>query len=152
MVLSFLNSLGPAVGNHLWQSTVFVAVVWVVALVLRRNSARVRYGLWLVGSVKFLMPFSLLIGLGGLLPRPSRVVVAAPVYSAVDSVGLPFSEMNFPVDTSAGDPCLASETWGTQLVAGCDCWGLGVWCGGGVDGVAGAVVAGCGGCATGAAG
>jgi bla regulator protein blaR1 len=95
--LTYLTSLGPAVGNHLWQSTVFIVVVWVVALLLRRNSARVRYGLWLVASAKFLVPFSLLIGLGGLLPRPTRVGVAAPVYSAVDSVGLPFSEMTGPV-------------------------------------------------------
>ena len=33
-------------------------------LMLRRNRAAVRHGLWLAASIKFLIPFSLLIGLG----------------------------------------------------------------------------------------
>ena len=37
---------------------------------LRKNQARVRYRLWLAASVKFLIPFSLLISLGGHLARP----------------------------------------------------------------------------------
>ena len=67
----WLSSIGPAVGNHLWQSTVFIAVVWVATLLLRRNQAWVRYGLWFAASVKFLIPFSLLVGLGSLLPSRS---------------------------------------------------------------------------------
>ncbi len=68
--------------------------MWLVAWMLRRNPARVRYGLWLVASWKFVVPFSLLVGLGGLLPRHPVTVVATPgaVYSAVDAVGQPFSE------------------------------------------------------------
>jgi len=50
--------------NHLWQSTVFACVVGLLTLLLRRNRAAVRHGLWLAASVKFLAPFSLLIGLG----------------------------------------------------------------------------------------
>src|SRR5207248_3741924 len=46
-----------AVGNHLWQSTLFVAAVGLAALALRRNSASVRHTLWLAASVKFLVPF-----------------------------------------------------------------------------------------------
>ena len=57
----WLSSIGPTVGNHLWQTTVFAAVVWLTTLFLRRNQARVRYGLWLAASVKFLIPFSLLV-------------------------------------------------------------------------------------------
>ena len=87
----WLDGVGAGVGNHLWQSTAFAAVVWVVALLLKKNQARVRYGLWLAASVKFLIPFSLLIGLGGLLPRPRHSVVTMPVYSAVDAVGVPFA-------------------------------------------------------------
>ncbi len=51
--------------NHLWQSTLFAAVVWLLTLALRRNRARVRHGLWLAASCKFFVPFSLLIALGG---------------------------------------------------------------------------------------
>ena len=88
----WLSSIGPAVGNHLWQSTAFAAVVWLATLLLRRNQARVRYGLWLAASVKFLIPFSLLVGLGRLLPKPQHVVVAMPVSYAMDTVAQPFTE------------------------------------------------------------
>jgi beta-lactamase regulating signal transducer with metallopeptidase domain len=88
----WLSSIGPTVGNHLWQTTVFAAVVWLTTLFLRRNQARVRYGLWLAASVKFLIPFSLLVGLGSLLPKPHHVVVAMPVSYAVDTVAQPFTE------------------------------------------------------------
>lgn len=50
--------------NHLWQSTIVVGVAWLLALALRRNQARVRYWVWMAASVKFLLPFALLIGAG----------------------------------------------------------------------------------------
>src|SRR5580658_5354933 len=49
---------------HLWASTVFAGVVALLTLMLRQNAARVRHWLWLAASVKFLIPFSLLVGLG----------------------------------------------------------------------------------------
>jgi hypothetical protein len=48
--------------NHLWQSTFCVAVAWLLTLGMRKNRAAVRYGLWMAASVKFLIPFSLLVG------------------------------------------------------------------------------------------
>ncbi|MGC2581619.1 MAG: hypothetical protein WA399_05930, partial [Acidobacteriaceae bacterium] len=56
--------------HHLWQSTVFAGGVWLLALALRRNAARVRYRLWMAASLKFLVPFSLLMALGARLPWP----------------------------------------------------------------------------------
>ena len=53
-----------ALMNHLWQSTLFVIVVWLATLALRKNSARVRCWLWTAASVKFLVPFSMLVSLG----------------------------------------------------------------------------------------
>lgn len=50
--------------NHLWQSTVFAFAVALVAISFRKNRAELRYWLWLSASLKFLVPFSLLIGLG----------------------------------------------------------------------------------------
>ena len=50
--------------NHLWQSTLFVVVVGLLTAMLRKNRGRVRYGLWFVASFKFVLPFSLLLGLG----------------------------------------------------------------------------------------
>ena len=53
-----------ALMNHLWQSTLFVIVVWLATLALRKNAARVRCGLWTAASVKFLVPLSMLVSLG----------------------------------------------------------------------------------------
>jgi beta-lactamase regulating signal transducer with metallopeptidase domain len=53
-----------ALVNHLWQSTLFVIVVWLAALALRDNGARVHYWFWTAASVKFLVPLSLLTRIG----------------------------------------------------------------------------------------
>ncbi|MBA2587548.1 MAG: hypothetical protein H0U98_02885, partial [Alphaproteobacteria bacterium] len=50
--------------DHLWQSTLVAVVVTLLTLLFRRQSARVRHGLWLAASLKFLLPFSLLAALG----------------------------------------------------------------------------------------
>jgi bla regulator protein BlaR1 len=54
----------PAIENHLWQSSLFTFAVWLLTLMLRRNCAAVRHALWLAASVKFLIPFSLLVAMG----------------------------------------------------------------------------------------
>jgi bla regulator protein BlaR1 len=90
---SMLKSMGPAVANHLWQSTVFAAMVGLVTLLLRKHQARIRFLLWLAASMKFLVPFSLLITLGGLLPKPQQVAIGSRtgLYSAINVAGQPFS-------------------------------------------------------------
>lgn len=50
--------------NHLWQSTGVAVVAWLLALAIRNNRAQVRYWVWMAASAKFLLPFSLLIGVG----------------------------------------------------------------------------------------
>jgi uncharacterized protein (TIGR03435 family) len=51
-------------------------------MALQRNSARLRYWLWLAASIKFLIPFSVLVSLGGGVARPT----AAPALSALTVV------------------------------------------------------------------
>jgi bla regulator protein BlaR1 len=53
-----------AVANHLWQSTLFAGFAGLLTLALRNNHARVRHGVWLAASCKFLIPLSLLMALG----------------------------------------------------------------------------------------
>jgi len=71
MIAKYLSDLwstiAPAVGNHLWQSTLFAVVAGLLTLMLRKNQARARYWLWMAASLKFLVPFSLLVGMGGRL-------------------------------------------------------------------------------------
>ncbi|HWB97931.1 MAG TPA: M56 and DUF3738 domain-containing protein [Bryobacteraceae bacterium] len=81
--------------NHLWQSTLFAAAAALIALALRKNRAHVRYWLWLVASVKFLVPFSLLVGLGSQVPWRSAPAVV-PVPAAIEQIGTPFAPSSIP--------------------------------------------------------
>ena len=79
--------------NHLWQSTLFVLVVWLLTLVLRNNRAQVRYWLWLVASVKFLVPFSTLVAIGRQFEWQSSTDIVRPEVTFVfDAIAQPFSQ------------------------------------------------------------
>jgi bla regulator protein BlaR1 len=88
-----VTGVGAAIANHLWQSSVFAVAAWLTALQLRRNPAHVRHGIWLAASVKFLIPFSLLIDLGGFLQTPQHTPLSlqTTLSSAMSVVGQPFS-------------------------------------------------------------
>lgn len=121
---------GPFLANHLWQSTLFAAAAWLMTFVLRRNRASVRCWLWVAASAKFLIPFSMLIGLGGLLPQPHRVSVEqeTTIYSAINMAGAPFHKAaplgsRIPATSqttslAAWLPALLAATWlaGTLMV------------------------------------
>jgi uncharacterized protein (TIGR03435 family) len=87
--------------NHLWQSSVFALGVWLLAVAFRRNQARVRYALWMVASLKFLLPFSLLVSLGELI-HWHAVVGAQPAFSPImESVASPFPSAGMTATISA---------------------------------------------------
>lgn len=91
------ESWTAALVNHLWQSTVVVAIAWLLALALRKNQARARYWVWMAASVKFLVPFSLFIAAGewarSLIAAP---LVAQPALAAVmEQVAQPFPQTQF---------------------------------------------------------
>jgi bla regulator protein blaR1 len=50
--------------NHLWQSSLFSVAAAIATVPLRRNAPRLRYWVWFAASLKFLVPFSLLVSLG----------------------------------------------------------------------------------------
>ena len=52
------------VANHLWQCTLFAVAAAVVALLLRSYQAKVRFWVWFSASVKFMVPFSILMNFG----------------------------------------------------------------------------------------
>jgi len=91
--LSAWTALAPALGDHLWQSTLFAVAAGLLTLLLRKNHARARYWLWLAASLKFLIPFSALVSIGSHLAW-SRVTAGTNVglYSAMEEVSRPFTQ------------------------------------------------------------
>src|SRR3954469_3351971 len=61
--------------DHVWQSTLFAGAVALLTLAFRRHRADVRFALWLVASVKFLVP---LCG-----KHPADLRVLSPVAAAL---------------------------------------------------------------------
>ena len=106
-----------AIANHLWQSTLFSAVAAALALTFKKNHARIRFSLWLAASVKFLLPGSLLVGLGSYFARPmpgNRV----PFYLAIDQVSKPFAAPIRNAGHAAAHLSMQGETLGAIWLAG----------------------------------
>jgi len=86
------DSFSP-IANHLWQSTLFAGAAGLLTLILRKNPARVRHWIWVAASLKFLVPFSLLVALGSNLGWRTAPVSTPSVFSIVaDQVSEPFPE------------------------------------------------------------
>ncbi len=111
----------PFALNHVWQSTVFAAVIAVGALALRKHSARARFWLWTFASLKFLIPFALLTGLGAHLPRPAASTAAEPGTGTLTKLAQPFGPAAVP-DTQfsplrPGAAAPSSENWTPWLIS-----------------------------------
>jgi len=109
--------MGPAAANHLWQSTACVAGAWLLTLALRRNQARVRHAVWVAASIKFLVPFSVLMAAGNLLPHARRPV-APVVVSAMDVVEEPFADAGLQVAPAAVHVATLRERVEAELPVG----------------------------------
>src|SRR5262245_20451151 len=79
--------------NHLWQSTVFVAAVALLALAFRRNRAHVRYWLWLAASIKFVIPFSALLWIGTQIELVPIERSGQAIVNVLDNVAQPFTQL-----------------------------------------------------------
>jgi len=95
--------------NHLWQSTAVTVVVALLAFALRANHARTRYWLWALASLKFLVPFSLLIAAGQAL----RPVLSAPVQkpqldAAMQQITQPFTQPYVPAASAVDFSSMAT--------------------------------------------
>jgi len=109
-----------ALVNHLWQSTLFCAGAWLITLALRPNSAALRHWVWLLASLKFLVPFSFLFFVGSYIGLPlARSADISPLM-----LGDTLQSVSLLVSPSALRPT-GSSTGSLALVAL-----LVLWCGG----------------------
>ena len=84
-------NLAPALGNHLWQSTWIATIAGALALTMRKHEARVRYAVWLAASLKFLVPFALLVSAGSHFAWPHATPArAARLSTVVQQASQPF--------------------------------------------------------------
>jgi bla regulator protein BlaR1 len=111
--------------NHLWQSTLFAAVAGLLTLALSRNRAQIRHWLWLAASVKFLIPFSILVEIGSLLGRHTATAMAmtqSGLSTVIEQVSQPFAApVPLPTIPTATQPSSASWIPATLYVV----WAIG---------------------------
>ncbi len=114
--------------NHLWQSTLFALAAGLLTLVLRKNHARTRHAIWMVASVKFLVPFSLLVGIGSRVEWRTAPTVAQPAIPVVLSeISQPFQQATLPATqplTASIWPATAIAIWLFGCVAVVSAWGI----------------------------
>ena len=129
-----------SLANHLWQSTVVILAAWLLVFALRNNQARIRYWIWLIASLKLLIPFALLIELGKYIGSMTQLVAAgadlspAPVVSrTVDQAALPFQTDQFlPSSISAAHsvsflPQALLSIWASGVLVLAFFWAHGWW-------------------------
>jgi bla regulator protein blaR1 len=112
--------------NHLWQSTLFACVAGVMTLGLQKNRARLRHWVWLAASCKFLIPFSVLIALGGHIRwRPAADTTPSNLSVVLAQVSQPFTAPTVPLPSLPTMPTTASQfpavLWG---IWGCGFLGI----------------------------
>ena len=119
------SAIAPGLANHLWQSTLVAAAAGVLMLALRQHHARARYWLWLAASVKFLIPFSLLVRLGAYFAwqRPAPPT-GTGLYFAIEEVSQPFSSIGVRA-TTAHSAAAAAPTLPNLMPALLAIWLLG---------------------------
>jgi len=98
--------------HHLWQSTLFAAVIGAATLAMSKNRATVRHKLWLAASLKFLIPFSLFVSFGNQFEW--RTIPAAPETSGL-VVAAEWLTAESPLPTSSVSesrlPAILSGLW-----------------------------------------
>lgn len=110
--------LAAALVNHLWQSTVVAFIAWLLTLALRNNRASARYWLWMIASIKFLVPFSLLMAAGELFRLAAATAVQKPALATViEQVAQPISQQVPSLAPSLAQNAQSAYTLSILLIA-----------------------------------
>lgn len=134
--------LGTSAAEHLWQATLFAGLVMLLAWTLRGAPARLRYNLYLLAPLKFLIPSALLLlvfrrfggDLGSWIPRdlapffdPQGAMAAGMRWLGLSLPGLPVAGSGAGAGASplwllallvwGGGAALLAFGWGRRLQA-----------------------------------
>lgn len=94
MIVPDLVSAARFTANHLWQSTVVAFAATGVAWLLRDSEARLRHSVWMIASLKFLLPFAVLTGIGARIRTRHVFETPAAMMATVSEIGQPFAVSN----------------------------------------------------------
>jgi bla regulator protein BlaR1 len=121
-----IATLGTEVVNHLWQSTVVAFAAALLAFAFRKNRAHVRHGLWFTASIKFLVPFALLMAVGNdawnsfaTEKLAHEVIAPTAVVSKVAQITEPFSDTLIPTPVASRGANWLSASLFTIWICGC---------------------------------
>jgi bla regulator protein blaR1 len=106
--------------NHLWQSTVFAGLAWLLTLALKRNRAQTRYWVWFLASMKFLAPLALLVAMGSQVSWRAAPVPPAPtvVEEIAQGASAPFVALREPAPARANPiPELLLLVWAVGFLS-----------------------------------
>src|SRR2546422_11649414 len=101
------NLIAP-LANHWWQSTLFAGAAALLTWAVARNREQARYWIWLASSVKFLIPFSLLVTIGSRFEWRSAPPVVPSLSLTVERIGQPFAAPDWVADVTALQPAALS--------------------------------------------
>jgi bla regulator protein blaR1 len=111
--------------NHFWQSTLIAALAWAAcASVFKANSPGLRFGIYVTASLKFLVPFALLVEAGrwSTFPRMISPAQSREVFEITGTGTRVLAPATFGVVTPPQKPTNIEELLFTALVIG---WALG---------------------------
>jgi beta-lactamase regulating signal transducer with metallopeptidase domain len=111
--------MGEALFDHLWQSTLCAVAAGLLVLAFRKDQASIRFVIWFAASAKFLVPFSLLVWIGGLLSSkaPAMLQVDASFAAAMERIARPAAMLmsNFAVSPLGRAP--GQSLWSGWAIA-----------------------------------
>jgi bla regulator protein blaR1 len=107
-----------AIAIHLWQSTWFAMLAALLVLMVRKESARIRFVIWFAASLKFLIPFSWLTALGGAFSIQADQDALLPL---VREVSAPLQAM--PIDIASLNSMTVYPLYALWFIGTCFCIG-----------------------------
>ena len=116
--------------DHLWQSTLFALPLGALTLLLRRHAAALRFWLWFAASVKFLVPFSVLMAMGAAVTVPVTPMLDGPTLEVLRDTAAPF--INAPAASVVPQGAtnwimLLIATWAAGTLLLLLIWGMHWW-------------------------
>jgi beta-lactamase regulating signal transducer with metallopeptidase domain len=114
--------------DHLWQSTLFALLLGALTLLLRRHAAALRFWVWFAASVKFLVPFSVLMAMGAAMTLPvAPMLPDGPTLEVLQDTAAPFTNTpaaNVVPDGTTNWIMLLIATWAAGTLLALVIWGM----------------------------